>query len=77
MSVESRAIIEHLMDIKSELAEIRIQLSDYPEVKEAVKQTSQEILRAKASVNTLRWLGGIFLISVPAAIAACIKIFKG
>lgn len=52
------------------------QAADVQELKLDVKKHGAEILRAKTSVKVLRYIIGLLLITVPAAVAAVVKIIR-
>jgi len=71
-----KEVIDHLIDIKTDIAVIKTQLSDLPNLKAEVKQNSHDILKAHTQVRTIKFVLGTAAISIPAAIASYLKLFK-
>lgn len=69
-------VIEHLMEIKERLATIETKIEANEDMKSQVQKNTTEIVKAKASIKTLRWVFGIMLITVPATLAAAVKIWR-
>lgn len=68
---------EVIFDMRDRLVRIETRMEVLPEIQEEQKRHAQEILKAKTSVKVVRWLLGAIFLSVPAAVAAAVRIFKG
>lgn len=73
----STELLEMMSDVRDRVIRIETQMEILPGLQAEVKQHEKEIIKAKASVNILRWLAGVFLISVPASVYAIVRVFKG
>lgn len=69
-------VIQHLMDIKVDIAEIKTTLEDYPQLKARVDKHGQEILKSRTERKVIRGLLYFILITMPAAVAALVKILN-
>ena len=49
-----KEVIDHLIDIKTDIAVIKTQLSDLPNLMAEVKQNSHDILKAHTQVRTIK-----------------------
>lgn len=52
-------------------------LESMPELKAQVAKHDREILKAKTSVNVMRWFAGIVFITIPATVYAVFRVVKG
>ena len=74
-------VIEHLMEIKERMAKIETTLESHVEnsaKRDAkVEKIELKVTKAETALRTLRWILGICLISLPATVAAVLRISKG
>lgn len=70
-------VIEHLMEIKERLATIEAKVDTHSDLKEQVDKNTEDIIKAKASLKTIKWVSGLVLVSIPASLAAVTRILKG
>ncbi len=73
----STELIEMMSDVRDRVIRIETKMEALPELKSMVDSHQDEIVRAKTSLNMLRWLAGIFFVSVPASVYAVVRMFKG
>lgn len=75
------AVIEHLMDIKERMSRVEEKIDSHVEMSAKrdakLDAVESEVIKAKASLKTIRWISGLVLISVPATVAAVSKVLKG
>lgn len=74
MSVE---LLELMSDVRDRVIRIETQMEILPGLQAEVKQHEKEIIKAKTSVNILKWIAGLVFVSVPASVFAVVRIFKG
>lgn len=72
-----REILQHLVDIKEDVASLKATLVDYPEVKQMVQKNTVEITKTRTQIKTVKWLAGLLLVTIPSTVAAWIRITKG
>lgn len=73
----SQDLREIMMDVRDRVIRIETRMESLPELEDKVERQGREILKAKTSVNILRWLAGVFFITVPASVYAVVRVFKG
>lgn len=75
------AVIEHLMDIKERMSRVEEKIDSHVEMSAKrdakLDAVEQDVIKAKASLKTIRWISGLVLISVPATVAAVSRVLKG
>lgn len=76
----SKAVIEHLMDIKERCARMEQKLDDHvsmcAERDAKVNGLERDVIKAKASVKTLRWVAWAIAVVLPVSAAAVYRIFN-
>lgn len=73
---EHNEIVVHLLQIRSDVSEMKGMLSDYEDLKETVGQHDKELLKAKATFKIVRWVTWVTIVVIPATVAAFMKIFN-
>lgn len=68
-------ILEHLIEMKEDVASIKATLIDWPALKAEVIKHDREILKAKTSLKVLRWMIGV-VVSVPSIAYAISKFLE-
>jgi hypothetical protein len=78
--MNDREIIHHLMDIKERLSSLETKvdgvLEGGAERDADISRLKTKMTKAESSVKTLRWVGTLIFIAVPATAAAIAKILK-
>ncbi len=76
----SDQIVQHLIDIKERVARMEEKLDNHAEGSakrdSRVDILEKKVLKAEASVKTLRFVAGLLLAGLPASVAALAKIWK-
>lgn len=72
--VSNKDLLEHLMDMKADIREVKTTLSDYPALKAEVIKHDRSIREAKTSLKVLRWGIGIMFVGVPSAAYGIMKL---
>lgn len=74
-------VLEHLMEIKERMARVEEKIDTHVESSAKrdlkVETIEKKIIKAETSLKVLRWVLGICLISLPATVAAVLRIAKG
>lgn len=73
----SQDLREIMMDVRDRVIKIETRIEALPTIQEKIDEHEREILKAKVSVKTMRWLAGLFFVSVPASVYAVVRVFKG
>ncbi len=73
----SQDLFELMSDVRDRVIRIETQMETLPAIKEKVDQHEEEIIKARASVNVLRWVAGAILVSVPTSVYAVLRSLKG
>lgn len=74
-------LAEILLDIRDRTVRIETkmeaQAEDVVQLQKESRKHGEAIRDAKTSLKVLRWVLGVLLLSMPATVAAVVKIFKG
>lgn len=68
---------EIMMDVRDRVISIETRMERLPKLEEKVEKHDKEIIKAKASVNVLRWLAGLVFVTIPASVYAMVRVLKG
>lgn len=74
-------LYNHILDIKERTARMEEKLDAHVALSAkrdaAIEELREDVLKAKASVATLRWLSGVVFITIPGTLLALFKVVKG
>lgn len=73
----SQDLMEVMQDVRDRVIRIETRIETLPTLQEKIDQHEKELIKAKVSVNMLRWLAGLFFVSIPASVYAMVRVFKG
>lgn len=73
----SNELLEMTTEIRDRLIRMETKMEDLPQIRASIQRHEVEIAKAKASVKSIKWFAGIIFITIPAGIAAVVKVFKG
>lgn len=66
-------VVEHLMEIKENLAALNEKLVAYPELQKQVQDNTDDISAAKTSIRVLKWVAG-GIVGIPAFVAGLMRL---
>ncbi len=73
----STELLEMMTDVRDRVIRIETQMEILPGLQQQVQQHQDEIVKAQTSLSLLRWLAGVFFVSIPASAYAVFRVFKG
>lgn len=73
---DNSQMLEVLHDIRDRVTRIETKMEAFPAVQEEVRDHGKDILKIKTSIKTTKWIATILLVSIPASVAAMVRIFR-
>lgn len=73
----SQELLELMTDVRDRVIRIETRIEVLPEIQEDVKRHEVEIVKAKTSMKTIKWIASLLLVSIPASVAALLRVIKG